>query len=244
MTPLEARAVAKRMFRELAKIPPRLSTSRGPRLEDRVVDNPEFLERAAVLADVVLQSDRPEVGEGLALASRGRVHPWPGRFFATGVGTLLPSGVEVTELANAIQWAEQTLFPPRRAPNMPNRANVIRLVIDAHGEGREASEWLRILWREMEAACNGRPRGPRIALDAANSAIRGHGIESMAYRTFDGDDVVVFEYVNTGDTYSETVGFLYEPGQRRTRRFLVTTMGDVREQTERRFRDRGEWGLW
>ena len=237
MTPLEARAVARTMFRELAKIPPRLPSGR---------DNPEFFERAAVLADVVLQSDRSDVGEALALAVRGRVSVYSGRFIHMGVGSPLPPATEATELAYAITLARQVMFPPRSAPCMPNRADLRRLVVDAHGEGREAREWLRTLWREMEVVCGGGPgsRGSMVALDTANSAIRGHGVESMAYRTHDGDDVVVFNYVNTGDTYSETVGFIFEPGRRRTRRFLITTWGDVMEQTERRMGERGEWGRW
>ena len=247
MTPREARALAKVMFRELAKIPPRVS--------DR--DNVEFFERAAVLADVVLESDRPDVGEALALAVRGRVTSYSGRFGGKLIGTPLPPGTEATELANAIAYAGRVLFPPRRAPCMPNRADLRRLIIEAHGEDdhvdRPASEWLRRVWLEMKRTCGG--ARSMFALETANSAIRGHGVESMVYRTHDGDDVVGFDYVNTGDTYSETVGliyeaglsrsgFIYEAGLSRSRRFLVTTRGDVAEQTERRFRERGEWGQW
>ena len=243
MTPREARAVAKRMFGELAKIPPRLSTPRGPRLEDRVVDNPEFFERAAVLADVVLQSERPDVGEALALAVAGRVSPYSGRFARLGVGTVVPAGTEATELSNAVFQAKNILFPSRRSPCMPNRAALRRLVVDAHGEGREAREWLRTLWREMEVGCGG--GGPiRRTLDTANSAIRGYGVELTAYRTRDGDDVVGFDFVNMGDMYSETVGFIYEPGRPRTRRFLITTESDARADVERRMRNRGEWSRW
>ena len=219
MTPREARAIAKVMFRELAKIPPRVSGG----------DNLEFFERAAVLADVVLQSDRPDIGEMLALALR--------RYLDSD----RPS--EATwEIANAITRANATMFPPRQAPCMPNRADLRRLVIDAHGESREAREWLRRLWREMEVSCGG---GRSMAVfDTANSAIRGHGVGSMTYYG-DDEELVTFEYVSTGDLYNETVGTIYEPGRRRQRRrFLVTTEGDVREQTERRFLDRGVWRRW
>ena len=243
MTPREARAVAKKMFAELAKTSPRLSMPRGPRLEDRVVDNPEFLERAAVLADVVLQSDRSDVGEALALAVAGRVTPYSQRFYQLGVGKLLPPGTETTELVDAVGQARSVLFPQRRSPRMPNRADLRRLVVDAHGEGREAREWLRTLWREMEVGCGGgRPAGR--TLDTANSAIRGYGVELTAYRTHDGDDVVGFDFVNTGDIYNETVGFIYEAGRPRSRRFLITTEGDVRADVERRMRNRGEWSRW
>ena len=235
MTPREARAIAKTMFRQLAKIPPRVSGR----------DNPEFFERAAVLADVVLQSDRPEIGEALALAVRGRVTPYSKdatRYINGGIGAPLRPGTEATELANAIAHAEIAMFPPRRASCMPNRADLRRLVIDAHGEGREAHEWLRTLWREMKVSCGG---GRSMAvLDTANSAIRGHGVESMTYYG-DDEELVAFDYVNTGGLYNETVGYIYEPGRRRQkRRFLVTTEADVREQTERRFRDRGVWRRW
>ena len=233
MTPREARSVAKTMFRELAKIPPRVSGR----------DNPEFFERAAVLADVVLQSDRPEIGEALALAVLGRVTPYSNDAtrFNGGIGAPLRPGTEATELANAIAHADIVMFPSRRAPCMPNRTDLRRLVIDAHGEGREAREWLRTLWREMEVSCGG---GRSMAvLDTANSAIRGHGVESMTYYG-DDEELVAFDYVNTGDLYNETVGFIYEPGRRQRRRFLVTSVGDVREHTERRFRDRGAWRQW
>ena len=239
MTPLEARALAKTMFRELAKIPPRLPSGH---------DNPEFFERAAVLADVVLQSSRPDVGEALALAVRGRVTPYSWRFANMDIGVPVPPDTEGAELANAITRAGDVLFPPRRSPCMPNRADLRRLVIDAYGEGPGARALLHDLWREMEETCaSGRAMD---TLRTANHAIGGHGVESMVYRTpetrtAEGNDMVVFDYVNMGDTYAETVGFIYSPEQRRrTHRFLVTTVGVVVEQTERRFRDRGEWRQW
>ena len=228
MTPREARAIAKTMFRQLAKIPPRLPSHR---------DNPEFFERAAVLADVVLQSDRPEVGEALALAVRGRVHPYPGRFLSAGVGSPVPPGTGATELANAIQWAEQTLVPPRRAPCMPNRAELWELVSRGHGDDARGRLMMRGLWRSLRGICDGVYRRQHLerVMGVANDAIGGFGVERAAYEIGE-ERLVDFYYVNMGDTYNATL-----IGDLRKRRFYISTWGDEVERAERRF---GEGGMW
>ena len=245
MTPLEARTRAKTMFRELAKIPPRLSTPRGPRLEDRVVDNPEFLERAAVLADVVLQSDRPEIGEALALAVRGRVSGYSGRFARMGVGAPLPPGTETTELVNAITHAATVMFPPRQSPCMPNAKELRQLIENAHGTGPEARRELRQLNAALRETCGyisySLQHLERV-MGVANEAMGGHGVERAAYEIYDErgvERVVDFHYVNMGDTYNATL-VIHRLGSDHDR-FYITTWGDEVERAERRY---GEGGMW
>ena len=242
MTPREARAIAKVMFRELAKIPPRLPSHQ---------DNPEFFERAAVLADVVLQSGRPDVmgesvalgvGEALALAVRGRVTPYSNRFIHMGIGAQLPPATEATELANAIQWAEQILFPPRRRPCMPSRAELWELVRRAHGDDVRGRRVMRELWRHLSETCGYSSYSLghlEHRMSEANDAIGGFGVERAAYEldTQRGmERPIDFYYVNTGDTYNATL-----IGDVRRRRFYISTWGDEVERAERRF---GEGGMW
>ena len=237
MTPPEARKLAKTMFRELAKTPPRLSNGH---------DNPEFFERAAVLADVVLQSDRPDIGEALALAVRGRVTIYSGRFIRMGVGVQLPPGTEATELANAIALAQQVLFPPRQAPCMPNTKELRQLVENEHGTGREARQQLRALTALFRETCGYSSYSlghiERV-MGNANTAIGGHGVLRAAYeldtqsgrwRTI--ERPVDFYYVNMGDPYNATL--IHDL---RTRRFRISTWGDEQERAERRFGERGMW---
>ena len=237
MTPREARAIAKTMFRELAKIPPRLPSGR---------DNPEFFERAAVLADVVLESDdgwgtSTPIGEALALAVRGLVSPYSERFRSKLVGTPLPLGAEATELANAIQWAEQKLVPQRRAPCMPNAKELRQLVQDEHGTGREAGQQLRRLNAALRETCGYSAYSNQHlehVMDVANDALGGHGVERAAYER-GADRHVDFYYVNMGDTYNPTL-VVHRLGSRRDR-FSISTWGDEVERAEHRF---GEGGMW
>ena len=250
MTPREARAIAKTMFRELTKIPPSLPSSAST---DRV--NPEYLERAAVLADVVLQSDHRDVmgesrwldvGEALALAVRGRVSPYSERFGRLGMGAPLPPGTEATELANAIQRAEQKLFPPRRAPCLPNAKELRELVEREHGTGSEARRQLRRLNAVLREACGYSSYSDTFLerlMSVANDALGGHGVERAAYEwecvsspRYGIERVVDFYYVNMGDTYNATL-----IADRQTRRFRISTWGDEVERAERRF---GEGGMW
>ena len=213
-------------------------------------DNPEFFERAAVLADVVLQSGRPDamgesvalgVGEALALAVRGRVTPYSNRFIHMGIGAQLPPATEATELANAIQWAEQILFPPRRTPCMPNRKELWDLVRRAHGDDSRGRLVMRRLWKSLRETCGYNFYSAQYlerVMDVANDAIGGFGVERVAYE-IDDERPVDFYYVNMGDTYNATL-----IGDHRKRRFYISTWGDMVEQAERRFGEVGEGGWW
>lgn len=251
MNPLDARAMAKKMFRELDAVPPNLRTPRGGRLEDRVEDNPAFFERAAVLADVVLQGDRPgdrvswrDVGEALALAVRGRVTPYSARFAKLGVGAPVPPATEGTELSNALFQAKNILFAPRRPPCLPNPRELRELVYREHGDGREGQRELRRLNAALRETCGYSSYSTQHlerVMAIADEAIGGHGVERAAYE-FDTrrgiERPVDFYYVNTGDTYNATLIANHKPGHRR---FYISTWGDEVERAERRY---GEGGMW
>ena len=235
MTPSEARAVAKRMIRELWKVAPRLPSH---------ADNPEFFERAAVLADVVLQTARPDVGEALALAVRGRVTPYSGRFDRMGAGAQLPAGTEASELLNALFQAGNILFPPRRSPCMPNPTELRKLVENEHGRGPEAQRALRRLNAALRETC-GHSSHPESAMEIANEVLGGHGIERAAYevttRRGEMGRPVDFYYVNMGDTYAATLIAARGSDRFYSRRFHISTWGDEVERAERRY---GEGGMW
>lgn len=245
VTPREARSIAKTMFREVAKLPPRLPSG---------CDNPEFFERAAVLADVVLQSDRPDVmgesrvlriGEALALAVRGRVTHYSGRFSRLGVGAQLPPGQEATELANTIELAHQAMFPSRRGPCMPNAKELRQLVQNQHGTGREAERQLRRLNAALRETCGYSSYSMQHlerVMAIANDVIGGFGVERAAYeldRRGGEDRVADFYYVNMGDAYNPTL-VISTLGPRHDQ-FYIATWGDEVERIERRF---GEGGMW
>ena len=241
MTPAEARLRAREMFRALSKISPRVGPTDFPSRGGHR-DNPEFFERAAVLADVVLQSDRPEVGEALALAVNGRVTPWSGRFAHLGVGAALPYGTEGTELKNAVDQAGDVLFPPRRGRCLPNREALWGLVSGVHGTGPEGKRAMRGIWSTLREACTPGPGGKMShakAMSLADRALHGHNVEGARYY-LRGQRIATFLYVNMGDTYDATICLVVSWNGRYVWRYEVSTWGDLVEATERRFPN-GEW---
>ena len=223
VTPSEARAIAKTMFRELEKIPPRVDGR----------DNPEFFERAAVLADVVLQSNRPDVGEVLAIKLR--------RYFDSD-----RASEETWEIANAITSASEVMFPPRRGRCMPNREELQRLVANTHDGARQCRVVMRHLWSVLGAACDSEsPMTPAEAMAIANQDLGGFGVVRTRYRGIRQritETITSFAYVNTGETYDMTLCFLTRWNGKSVWRFEVSSWGDLVEATERRFRT-GEWSV-
>lgn len=249
MTPREARAVAKGMLRAIAKIPPRLSHS--------LEGNPEFFERAAVLADVALESNHPEVGEALALAVQGRVsgHPryapdgalskYPGLFDSWGVGARLPPGEVVGELISVVRYAAQVLNPPRHSPCMPNREELWQLVARAQGEDAHGRRLMSDLWSSLQTSCEARSYGTtEKALRLADGALGGHGLVFQRMRElYPGAQRVAaasFEYVDMGDIFKPTLCFVPRWNKKSTHRYVVTPPRDLAEAAERRY-PRGEW---
>ena len=222
VTPREARAVAKTMFRELAKIRPRILGR----------DNPEFFDRAAVLADVVLQSDRPDIGEPLALAMR--------RYALSD-----RASEETLRIANAITHASEVMFPSRRGPCMPNAKELRQLVQNQHGTGREAERQLRRLNAALRETCGYSSYSMQHlerVMAIADDVIGGFGVERAAYelgRRGGEDRVADFYYVNMGDAYNPTL-VISTLGPRHDQ-FYIATWGDEVERVERRF---GEGGMW
>lgn len=224
-------AMARELFRELEQISPLVAVpsavSRGiPNYESST----EFFDRAAVLADVLLYTDRPEIGEELALIVAGRATPLSRRFGHLPVGTPIPEGTRATELANAVLDARNRVFPPRRGPCMPNKKELRALVERAHGAGPEAERQLRVLNKSLRAACDARYwRDTEAAMETATVAMGGYGVERATYEQSD-DRLVDFYYVNMGDTYNATL-----VADNLAHRFRISTWGDEVEIAERRY---------
>jgi hypothetical protein len=72
-----------------------------------------------------------------------------------------------------------------------------------------------------------------IALDAANAALNGHGVEAIRgdYQVDSYYRDIVALYVNMGDTYDATILYETEP-----ERFTITAWGDWVEHNQRKYR--------
>lgn len=194
---------------------------------------------AEVLMDVVeAAGGEPELAENLAFALRGLAHKTTYAVFQpAGLkeirrGAPLPPDAagRARQLAIALDGVRARLFPPRAAPCLPNRRDVVRLVQGAQHEPPLERRLTRELWEALQGPC-GNYKSAQSALRVANDVLRGNGVERIYGPGFrGGGDRRYFDYVNLGDTYDPTLLYDYHAS-----RFRVTSWGDLVDAWERRW---------
>lgn len=101
----------------------------------------------------------------------------------------------------------------------------------------EAKQAMEILEREPEQYTYGpRPGAAQSKIDALNELIGGFGVEMLLEPDFgsrqgEQDGELRYEYINTGDTYSVTIGW-----DEQEQEFLISTHGDLVESMEKSLR--------
>lgn len=207
------------------------------RASDRKLPFKERVEATQVLADALAYTSRPEMASDLAMMLSGRAVSGDTRtaiaqaFRAKGLAVPKIYTDDVAWLNSMLVRIQPALAPRRARPCMPNRKDfdaILRESLDLAdpADRRLATE----LWASMRAACAFPTfRSVNRAMDQANDALRGHGVESQNL-ILDRSDSVRFDYVNLGDTYTATLIFDHHVD-----RFRVMSWGDVVEMYERRY---------
>ena len=189
------------------------------------------LEDAAMLVDMAVYAGKERTAEALQLALQGRAYP---------TGERLSPNEATQNLKEWIDNIGRELFPKRRGPCLPNRHAFRQLVNETLAPDTATDRKLAsALWKAIEAACqDGRWKSIERAMRLANDTLRGHGVETVNIETASGPGVsdgvfpseLSLDYVNFGDTYSNTLIFDYY-----LHRFRVTSWGDVVEAWENRW---------
>ena len=165
---------------------------------------------AHVLADTLVYAGHPQLAQDLALALAGRVGfdfwIWPVTGTQWRYGNPLPVEARPSHVRAILQRVDIIVFPKRRGPCMPSRKAFIGLVEQTHGAPLEpdTKRIARRLWNRMKEACQ--PTSSVVslwhrigrAMQAADDALRGHGIEGAP-------GIGGFDYINMGDTYTVTL---------------------------------------
>ena len=191
------------------------------------------VDAANVLLDVLLQMPGgsevpgPQTARGLSHAVAALAHALRGRTYPAG-DALPDDAARARNLQDTLIHVRYVVFPPRRSPCMPNRAELLTLFEAEHGGGER--QLFNMLWTTLQEACDSPSRrASERAMDAADDVLRGHGVEELRIRTRRGGTRRAL-YVNFGDPYVATLIWDEE-----TDRFRVTSWSDVVEGWERRF---------
>lgn len=170
--PDAARATAREMFRMLKDMPgsARFTYPIPPRLPP-VELNREFRDRVAVLADVLLYTDRPDVGEALALNVAGRKSPLSSVYNAgLSTGDPLPGTWRAADLATAVAEARLLLFPE----DDPSPFEVGDWVVAGYGADADFGKIIRLRGDVAEVAWRGSGDRTPIHLRGEDVAIYGN----------------------------------------------------------------------
>ena len=189
------------------------------------------LEDAAMLVDMAVYAGKEHAAEALQLALQGRSYS----------GQRLVPEAAARNLKSWIDNIGRELFPPRGKPCLPNRRAFRQLVNETLDPDTASDRKLAsALWKAIVEACqSGSWKSIERAIRLANDTLRGHGVETISVETARGPGVsdgnleqseLTLDYVNFGDTYSNTLVFDYY-----LHRFRVTSWGDVVEAWENRW---------
>lgn len=193
-----------------------LSRAELKKLINRADQSEPDWDAVEVLGDVLLQKQgATDLGEKI----RAFVH-------ARSKGELTGGSGIMRRILSDVRFR---LFPPRKAPCLPNRKNLSQLVSDPNDQRR--------LLSALREACEHRrgrfPIKVDHALDLANEITGGYGIESLRapneqFGTYYFDIAAL--YVNQGDPYVATLIYVVP-----TDRFYITGWGDIATMLERKY---------
>lgn len=184
------------------------------------------LDAAQVLSDLLIESGYEDAGGALAHALAGRTYP---------AGDLLPAGPTARNIRVVLMRVRGEIVPLRRRACMPSRPALAALLTQASRTHRWGAEYdvrrvLRQLWDALRLACKANTLDTHEhAMELANEAIGGHGVESLDVPTRRGGTPSA-QYVNVGDPYIATLIW-----DRQDNRYRIGGWADVVERWERRW---------
>lgn len=181
------------------------------------------LDDAALLVDVAIYAGQIVAAERLQLALQGR----------TPHGSVRSPAAAARNLEGTLELVTRSLFPPRAKPCMPSRRELVNLLsrsLDVRDRSDRALA--RDLWKALETACrSGTFFSVTRAMQRANDALRGEGVEFMTVETRRSPPVgLSFDFVNLDDSDEPTLVYDYY-----ATRFRIASWGSMVEAWERRW---------